>query len=94
MTGGEGQVSGEEIIVVPDAQALAREAARRFAGLAREAAERRGRFAALSGGKTPGALYRRLAEEPYRSRIPWTQCTSSGPTSDRSRRTIRPATTG
>lgn len=74
MTGGEGRASGEEILVVPDAQALAREAARRCAGLACEAAERRERFcAALSGGTTPGALYRLLAEEPYRSNIPWTQ---------------------
>ena len=74
MSGGEGRVPGEEILVVPNAQALVREAARRFAGLACEAAERRGRFcAALSGGTTPGALYRLLAEEPYRSHIPWAQ---------------------
>lgn len=74
MTGGQRPVSGEEVVVVPNAQALAREAARRFAGLACEAAERRGRFcAALSGGTTPGALYRLLAEEPHRSLLPWTQ---------------------
>ena len=28
---------------------------------------------ALSGGSTPGALYRLLAEEPYRTHIPWSQ---------------------
>ena len=46
--------------------------AERFAELAREAVDRRGRFSvALSGGTTPRAAYRLLAEEPYRSRIPW-----------------------
>jgi 6-phosphogluconolactonase len=51
---------------------LAREAAGHFADLAVEAAAARGRFsAALSGGSTPGPLYRLLAKEPYRSRIPW-----------------------
>jgi 6-phosphogluconolactonase len=61
-----------EILVVPDPVALAREAARRFADLAREAVAARGRFSAvLSGGSTPGALYRLLAEAPYRTQIPW-----------------------
>ena len=46
--------------------------AERFAELAREAVSRRGRFSvALSGGTTPRAAYRLLAEEPFRSRIPW-----------------------
>ncbi len=61
-----------ELVIVPDSEALAREAAQRLAGLAREAAESRGRFSvALSGGSTPGALYRLLTEGPYRSQIPW-----------------------
>lgn len=61
-----------EIVVVPDAEALAREAAQRFVDLAREAAGSRGRFTvALSGGSTPGRLFRLLAEEPYRVQIPW-----------------------
>ena len=61
-----------EIVVVPDPEVLAREAAQRFADLAREAVEFRGRFSvALSGGSTPGGLYRLLAEEPYRAQIPW-----------------------
>lgn len=63
-----------EILVVPDAESLAHEAAQQVAGLAREAAEFRGRFSvALSGGSTPGRLYRLLAEEPYRTQIPWEQ---------------------
>jgi 6-phosphogluconolactonase len=61
-----------EITVVSDPEALAREAARRFKKLVLEAAGSRGRFSvALSGGSTPGALYRLLAEEPYRGQIPW-----------------------
>ncbi len=61
-----------EVVVVPDVEALAREAARRLADLAQEAAAARGRFSlALSGGSTPDRLYRVLAEEPYRSQIPW-----------------------
>ncbi len=63
-----------EIVIFPDPPALAREAARRFTDLAREAAESRGRFSvALSGGSTPGALYRLLAVEPDRGQIPWAQ---------------------
>jgi len=67
-------VTDAELDIVPDAEALARDAAQRFAGLAREAVGSRGRFSvALSGGSTPGALYRLLAEEPYRSQVAWTQ---------------------
>lgn len=63
-----------EVIVAPDAAALAEEAAHRFAALAEAAVAARGRFsAALSGGATPGALYRLLAAEPYRARLPWAQ---------------------
>jgi 6-phosphogluconolactonase len=61
-----------EIVVVPDSAALAREAAQRFADLAREAVASRGRFsAALSGGSTPGELFKRLAQDPHREQIPW-----------------------
>jgi len=61
-----------QIVVVPDPEALAREAARRFTRLAKEAVENRGRFsAALSGGSTPGRLYRRLVEDPHREEMPW-----------------------
>jgi 6-phosphogluconolactonase len=61
-----------EIVILPEPQTLAHEAARRFVALSREAAGSRGRFSvALSGGSTPGKLYRLLAEEPYRDQIPW-----------------------
>jgi 6-phosphogluconolactonase len=67
-------VMDAELIIVPDLEALSREAAQRLADLSREAAESRGRFSvALSGGSTPGTLYRLLAEEPYCSQILWTQ---------------------
>lgn len=63
-----------EIVIVPDPDALAREAARRFVALAGEAVASRGRFSvALSGGSTPGAFYRLLAEDPVRGQIPWEQ---------------------
>jgi 6-phosphogluconolactonase len=61
-----------ELVVLPDPEALAHEAARRFVELTREAAGSRGRFSvALAGGSTPGRLYRLLSEEPYRSHVPW-----------------------
>lgn len=61
-----------EIIVTSDAKALASEAAQRFSDLAREAVEHRGRFSVvLSGGSTPGSLFRLLAAQPYRDQIPW-----------------------
>ena len=63
-----------EIVVLPDAEALAHAAAQRFSALAREAADSRHRFSvALSGGSTPGALYRLLADEPYRGQVPWAE---------------------
>lgn len=63
-----------EVVVMLDQEALAHEAAQRFAHQALDAVESRGRFSvALSGGSTPGALYRLLAEEPYRGQIPWEQ---------------------
>jgi 6-phosphogluconolactonase len=61
-----------EILILPGPEAVAREAARRFVALSREAAGSRGRFSvALSGGSTPGLLYRLLAGELYRAQIPW-----------------------
>lgn len=61
-----------EVVILPDPEALAHEAARRFVALAREAAGSRERFSvALAGGSTPSRLYRLLAEEPYRSQVPW-----------------------
>lgn len=62
------------ILVCPDAVAVAHEAARRLARLAAEAASSHGRFSvAFSGGSTPETLYRLLADEPYRSQIPWSK---------------------
>lgn len=61
-----------EIKVVPDARAVAAEAAERVAAAAERAVAERGRFSiALSGGSTPKVLYAMLAAEPYRSRIDW-----------------------
>jgi 6-phosphogluconolactonase len=63
-----------ELIILPDAGALADEAARRFANLARAAIARAGRFGvALSGGSTPRALHQRLAQPPLNSSIDWEQ---------------------
>ena len=57
------------VICVSDANALAKAAADRI--LARIAANR-GRLAVcLTGGSSPRQLYRLLATEAYRSRIPW-----------------------
>ncbi|HYW05692.1 MAG TPA: 6-phosphogluconolactonase [Longimicrobium sp.] len=58
--------------VVPTAADAARASAERFVEVAREAVEARGRCSvALAGGSTPRAAYSLLAEEPFRSRIPW-----------------------
>jgi 6-phosphogluconolactonase len=63
-----------EIKVVPDAKAVAAEAAERVTSAAERAVAERGRFSiALSGGSTPKALYALLAAEPYRSRIDWSK---------------------
>jgi 6-phosphogluconolactonase len=61
-----------EIVILSDPAAVARAAARRVGREATEAVAARGRFSvALSGGSTPGLLYRLLTEEPYRGEIPW-----------------------
>jgi len=47
-------------------------AAREIAAAARQAVEEQGRFAwALSGGSTPRGLFRLLASEAWRDRMPW-----------------------
>ncbi len=54
-----------EIVVLPDAAALARAAADRVVALARSAIAAEGRFTvALSGGSTPKALYEQLVTQP------------------------------
>jgi 6-phosphogluconolactonase len=60
------------LVVVVDDVALARAVADRFAEEAARAVGARGRFAvALAGGSTPKAAYALLAEEPFRSHVPW-----------------------
>jgi 6-phosphogluconolactonase len=63
-----------EILAVSDEETLAREAAMRLTALAHQAVNSRGRASVvLSGGSTPGRLFALLAQEPYRSQIPWQQ---------------------
>ena len=63
-----------ELVVVPTADALADEAARRFAALGATAIAARGQFiVALSGGSTPKALYARLAAPPFSASIDWSR---------------------
>ncbi len=56
-------------IVVPDLAAVVEAATRRIVA---RIAQAPGRIAiCLTGGSTPKPVYRRLAEEPYRSTVPW-----------------------
>jgi 6-phosphogluconolactonase len=60
-----------EVVVAPDAGALAALAAERFADAARAAVRERGAFhVALSGGATPQRFHARLADPAYAS-LPW-----------------------
>lgn len=60
------------VTVVATPAALAEEAAQAVARTAEAAVTRTGRFTlALSGGRTPGRLYARLASPPFRARIDW-----------------------
>jgi len=60
--------SNPQVVIVADAATLAQTAARRLINRVR-----RGNRAAvcLTGGSSPLGLYRRLAEEPLRSEVPW-----------------------
>lgn len=61
-----------EIKVVPDPAALAAEGAERFVSAAGQAIAEQGKFCvALSGGRTPEAMFELLASDPYRSRVEW-----------------------
>lgn len=63
-----------EIKILPDAEAVAQEAAGRWVESAQAAVEARGAFrVALSGGSTPRRLYELMASEPLRERVPWAQ---------------------
>ena len=62
------------VVVLEDAAAVAREAAARFVALAQQAVAARGAFhAALSGGKTPAAMYHILSapDSPARATVDW-----------------------
>jgi 6-phosphogluconolactonase len=60
------------IAIHPDIKTLSNQAAGYIVQVARQAIVARGLFSfGLSGGSTPGALYRLLASEPYRSQIAW-----------------------
>jgi 6-phosphogluconolactonase len=59
-------------IIAPDEAAVAEAVAEHFARVVGEAVERRGTArVALTGGDTPRRAYARLAEEPFRSVVPW-----------------------
>ena len=61
-----------KIEISESAEVLSQAAAERFVRVTTAAARGRGRCAvALSGGSTPGSVYRTLAEEPHISRVPW-----------------------
>jgi 6-phosphogluconolactonase len=63
-----------EIVVLPDAGAVAREAARRtIAALAAAIAERHVAHIALTGGSTAGPLYRELAASANRDALDWSR---------------------
>jgi 6-phosphogluconolactonase len=71
---GEAGGGHPEVVVVPDRASLAGEAAGRIADVLREAVEARGRADwATTGGSQAPAIYRALAGEPLRGRVPWAQ---------------------
>jgi 6-phosphogluconolactonase len=67
-------MSDPEVIVCPDAQELAFEAAEQVLRAAADAIDQRGKFTlALSGGSTPEATYNLLAEPQRQARLDWTK---------------------
>jgi 6-phosphogluconolactonase len=61
-----------DLLILADTEDFARAAAERFAGFAAEAVEFRGRFdVALTGGSSPGPVFRLLASPGYLPRVPW-----------------------
>lgn len=68
------ETASAEILRFPDAETLAREAARFVVAAAREAIAERDVFhIALSGGSTPRALFEKLAAEEFRDQIDWSK---------------------
>src|SRR5690606_8931737 len=61
-------------LIKPNPEQLIQSAAARLAEYAEQCVAERGRFSfALSGGSTPKAFYELLADEPWRSNVPWKQ---------------------
>src|SRR5687768_1157437 len=61
-----------QVCVLDSPEEIASEAARLFCGLAEDSAESGGPLrVALSGGSTPKMLYRLLASDEYRDKVPW-----------------------
>ena len=61
-----------DLLIFPDSDTLARDAARRVRDFARAAAGERGRFTiALAGGSTPEKTYQLLAQAEFDHEIPW-----------------------
>jgi 6-phosphogluconolactonase len=60
------------VVILPDPESVAREAAERFVSASAEAVAARGRFVTvLAGGSTPRALYGLLATPGFRERVAW-----------------------
>ncbi|OIO98460.1 MAG: 6-phosphogluconolactonase [Anaerolineae bacterium CG2_30_64_16] len=67
-------MSKSEIHVLPDPDALAQEAGRRFIASASAAISASGQFnVVLAGGSTPAGLYRLLAQAPCRDKVDWSR---------------------
>jgi 6-phosphogluconolactonase len=65
-------MTGPEVVVLPDVATVASEAAKRIAATLAQAVEERGRADwATTGGSMAPAIYRRLAAEPLRDKVPW-----------------------
>jgi len=68
----ERRIARTRLIIEENPEDLAAAAAGMFESWVQEAVKRNGVFtAAISGGASPRRFYRLLAEEPYRSRLPW-----------------------
>lgn len=69
---GEVLFAKTEIIVKDNPEQLAQAGATIFTKVALASVKERGRFVvAVSGGSTPRLMHQVLAEEPYRSEVPW-----------------------
>ena len=63
-----------DVVILPDLEAIADDAATRWLQIAKTAVTERGQFTiALSGGSTPRLLYQRMASPPWTDQIPWNE---------------------